>query len=112
MCKAFTMHRLARGLEMTDTYAVTCLNTAYRELSALPTADRRRVMAALGPLTSDPRPRGTQALKGELKGQRGLRVGHHRVVYEVDDERREVRVCEIAHRRDAYSKAGRRRRGH
>lgn len=82
-------------------YRLRLGSSARRELLALPTATRRRVRAALDLLTSDPRPRGTQALKGKLRGLRKLRVGDYRIVYEVDDEAAEVRVRGIAHRRGA-----------
>ncbi len=41
------------------------------------------------------------ALKGELRGLR-LRVGDHRILYEVQDDALVVLVVRVAHRRDAY----------
>jgi len=42
------------------------------------------------------------ALKGELRGLRRLRVGDYRVVYELRDDMLVVLVVRVAHRREAY----------
>ena len=42
------------------------------------------------------------ALKGHLRGLRRLRVGDHRVLYEVRDDELIVLVVRIAHRREVY----------
>jgi mRNA interferase RelE/StbE len=41
-------------------------------------------------------------VKGELSGLRRLRVGHHRIVYEVIESRVTILVVRIAHRREVY----------
>ena len=62
--------------------------------------DRTRIVAAIDRLAETPHL--GAALKGDLRGLRRLRVGDHRIVYEVRDEELVVLVVRVAHRRDAY----------
>jgi mRNA-degrading endonuclease RelE of RelBE toxin-antitoxin system len=54
-----------------------------------------------GPLSENPRRVGA-ALRNELEGVWSARRGTYRVVYRIDDERREVIVLRVGHRRDVY----------
>lgn len=58
------------------------------------------VSEALGLLERDPH--AGHLLRGRLKGLRSLRVGAYRVVYQVIDDGRTVRVAAIRHRSVAY----------
>jgi mRNA interferase RelE/StbE len=58
------------------------------------------VEGALGLLERDPR--AGHVLRGRLRGLRSLRVGAYRVVYQLTDEGRGVRVVAIRHRSVAY----------
>jgi mRNA interferase RelE/StbE len=51
-------------------------------------------------LTENPEPFGSQKLK-ETDYSR-IRVGDYRIIYSVDDNRKEAKVLSIAHRRDVY----------
>jgi mRNA-degrading endonuclease RelE of RelBE toxin-antitoxin system len=55
----------------------------------------------LGALINNPRRVG-KPLQRELTGLYSARVGLYRVVYEIDDDRSEVRVLYIDHRADVY----------
>lgn len=44
-----------------------------------------------------------QALRGDLKGYRKLRIGHYRVIYKVEEEL--VKVDKIGHRSSVYKEA-------
>ena len=57
------------------------------------------ILTALG---DDPRPPGSQKLVG-LEAYR-VRVGDHRVIYEIDDPARAVIVVRVRHRREVYRK--------
>ncbi|MYB24414.1 MAG: type II toxin-antitoxin system RelE/ParE family toxin [Acidimicrobiia bacterium] len=57
-----------------------------------------------GPLLSEPRRLGA-ALRNELEGLWSLRRGAYRVVYRIDDARREVVVLRVGHRREVYRPA-------
>jgi mRNA interferase RelE/StbE len=41
-------------------------------------------------------------LRGRLRGLRSLRVGSYRVIYQLDEHGREVRVVAVSHRTVAY----------
>ena len=62
--------------------------------------DRVRIVQAIDRLAEHPW--AGSALKGELRGLRRIRVGRHRVVYEVLDDALVVLVVRVAHRREAY----------
>jgi len=55
---------------------------------------------ALGLLEREPY--AGHALRGRLRGLRSLRVGAFRVIYQLTDDGREVRVAAIRHRSVAY----------
>jgi mRNA interferase RelE/StbE len=57
-----------------------------------------------GPLPNDPRRVGVP-LRDELEGIWSARRGTYRVLYRIDDERREVIVLRVGHRRDIYRPA-------
>lgn len=54
-----------------------------------------------GPMLDNPRRVGV-ALWDDLEGLWSARRGTYRVLYRIDDARREVVVLRVAHRRDAY----------
>ncbi len=55
---------------------------------------------ALGSLERDP-PAGHE-LRGRLRGLRSLHVGAYRIIYQLTDANRTVRVAAIRHRSTAY----------
>ena len=55
----------------------------------------------LGPLTEDPHRVG-HPLRRELEGLLAARRGPYRVVYEVDEQTRQIRVLWVDHRADVY----------
>lgn len=58
------------------------------------------VVEALGLLEREPE--AGHALRGRLSGLRSLRVGVYRIIYELDEQRRVVRVLTIRHRAIVY----------
>jgi mRNA interferase RelE/StbE len=82
-------------------YEIQISRTASRAIRSLPSDMRVRVVRAIDLLVSDARPPGTEKLRGFDRVYR-MRVGQHRVIYEVDDESRLVRVIRVGHRRDVY----------
>ncbi|MGH9056443.1 MAG: type II toxin-antitoxin system RelE family toxin [Acidimicrobiales bacterium] len=55
---------------------------------------------ALGLLERDPE--AGKALRGRLRGLRSLRVGTYRVIYQLDEQHRLVRVLTVRHRAVAH----------
>lgn len=86
------------------TYTLYLESRAEKELEELPNAVLHRIDAKLQLLKEMPRPRGVVKLKGkEAEGWR-VRVGNYRILYLIDDYKREVRVYRIKHRQEAYRK--------
>ena len=56
---------------------------------------------ALGLLEREPE--AGHLLRGRLQGLRSLRVGTYRIIYQVDDDERLVRVLAVRHRSVAYT---------
>jgi mRNA interferase RelE/StbE len=83
-----------------DAYKLFIKPSAVKELEAIPTEDRRRIVRRIESLSTDPKPPGSEKLSGEDKYR--VRQGNYRVIYWVSDGRREVIVFKVGHRRDVY----------
>ena len=59
------------------------------------------VVEALGLLEREPE--AGHLLRGRLRGLRSLRVGTYRIIYQLDDDQRLVRVLAVRHRSVAYT---------
>ncbi len=82
-------------------YEVYLESAAQRDLKRLAAEDFRRVVPAIKALANDPRPSGCRKLSGSKSDWR-LRIGDHRVIYEIDDRAHAVKVMRVRHRREAY----------
>ena len=82
-------------------YEVFLERAAERALKRLSRRDFTRIITAIKELAANPRPSGCRKLSGGDWDWR-LRIGDYRVLYEVDDEARAVRVLLVRHRREAY----------
>ncbi len=74
---------------------------AEKELRRLSDEVHDRVIEGISALATDPRPPGAKKLAGSTSNWR-IRVGQYRVLYEIADTVRIVRVYRVRHRRDAY----------
>lgn len=83
-------------------YRLLIKASAAKELeSAGSKSDRQRIFARIQSLAADPRPPGAEKLAG-YTDQLRVRQGNYRIVYSVDEERREVTIFRIGHRKDVY----------
>ena len=80
-------------------YRVLLERGAEKDLSRLSSGMRDRIIAAIQALANNPRPQGCRKLAGSKSDWR-IRVGDYRVVYEIADEIRVVRVNRVRHRRE------------
>ena len=81
-------------------YAVRIKRSAANALRKIDPQHRRRIVLAIDRLAEEPHAGGV--LKGEFGGLRRIRVGSHRIVYEVYEGELTVLVVRVAQRRDAY----------
>lgn len=82
-------------------YKVIIKRAATKYLALLGKADQQRIAAAIDKLAINPRPVGCCKLT-EHDDRWRIRVGDHRVVYEVIDKDLVVTVIVAGHRRDVY----------
>ena len=83
-------------------YRLLIKSSAAKELDAAGTkADRLRIVRRIQTLIGNPRPQGSEKLAGYADRYR-IRQGRYRIIYLIDDERREVTIFKIGHRRDVY----------
>ncbi|GAA4745113.1 type II toxin-antitoxin system RelE/ParE family toxin [Gordonia alkaliphila] len=83
------------------TYRITYVASAAKALRKLDKQTARRILQAIEKLADDPRPPGCITLQGG-HGELRIRVGDHRVVYDVEDDELIVLVLRLGHRRDVY----------
>ena len=82
-------------------YRVLLERGAERDMDRLSRNIYDRVITAIQALARNPRPSGCRKLTGSKKDWR-IRGGDYRVVYEIADQAREVRVNRVRHRREVY----------
>ena len=82
-------------------YRVFLERTAERDLNRLSNSMHDRAIVAIQALAKNPRPAGCRKLTGTDNDWR-IRVGDYRVIYEIADDIRVVRVNRARHRREVY----------
>lgn len=83
-------------------YRLLIKSSAAKELEAIGAkADRQRIVQRVRNLAEDPRPQGSEKLAGYADRYR-VRQGSYRVIYLINDERREVTIFKIGDRKDVY----------
>ncbi len=82
-------------------YEVHLENAAQRDLKKLTAEIYHRIVSHLKELKSNPRPSGSRKITGSKNDWR-VRAGDYRILYEIDDRRRQVNVMKIRHRREVY----------
>ena len=83
-------------------YKVLIKASAGKELERLGTkSDRARIVERIQAMAENPRPHGCEKLAGYSNRFR-IRQGNYRVVYLVDDHRREITIFKVGDRKDVY----------
>jgi mRNA interferase RelE/StbE len=82
-------------------YEVQLSRQAEKDLRRLPAEIFRRLIPEIRALAEVPRPPGCRKLTGSERDYR-IRIGEYRVLYEILDDVRQVRVYRVGHRRDVY----------
>ena len=86
---------------MTVSYKVLVKRSAEKELRGIPKAVLSKIVSKIGTLASNPRPHGCESLAGSDRQYR-LRQNDYRIVYVIDDAKREVTIAKVAHRSEVY----------
>jgi mRNA interferase RelE/StbE len=82
-------------------FSVLLERAAEKDLARLPARIHDRVIAAIMGLGKNPRPPGCRKLAGSKDDWR-IPVGDYRVVYEIAEAVRIVRINRVRHRREIY----------
>ena len=82
-----------------ESYKVCLKATVARDYEEIDSkADRRRILGKFAALTTNPRL--AEAIKlPERDDLYRICLAHHRVIYEIDDQQKQVTIFRIAHRR-------------
>jgi mRNA interferase RelE/StbE len=82
-------------------YEVYLERAAERDLRKLPAETFHPIIPRIRALAETPRPPGCRKLTGSDSDWR-IRIGEYRVIYEIDDAGKTVRIFRVRHRREAY----------
>lgn len=82
-------------------YEVFLEKATQRDLRALSRENFHRIIPRIEELARNPRPSGCHKIAGSKSDWR-VRVGNYRIIYEVDDKAKVVRVMRVRHRREVY----------
>jgi mRNA interferase RelE/StbE len=82
-------------------YEVYIEKAAERDLKKIPTADFKRIIPHLKGLAKDARPIGSRKISGSECDWR-IRVGTYRIIYELNEKEKTLKILRIRHRREAY----------
>ena len=82
-------------------YEVMLERAAQHELKRLPAQDFHRIISRIKALSDIPRPRGCKKRVGSKSDWR-IRIGNYRIVFEIDDREKVVRVMKVRRRSEAY----------
>lgn len=82
-------------------YRVLIERAAEKDLARVSTEIQDQLILAIRALATSPRPPGCRKLTGSRNDWR-IRVSDYRVIYEIADEIRIVRVNRVRHRREVY----------
>ena len=86
---------------MTASYKLVVKRSAERELRTVPKGILLKITAKIRGLSAEPRPHGCESLAGSQKYYR-IRQNDYRIVYTVNDPKKEVIIVKIGHRGEVY----------
>lgn len=84
-------------------YLITYKPSAAKALRKLDRQYQQAIIGAIEALAYEPRPGGVEKLQGGA-GEYRIRVGSHRVVYDINDGELIILVLHLGHRKDIYRK--------
>lgn len=82
-------------------YDVYIERAAERDIKRFSEQIVHRIVPKLRSLSEDLRPDGCRKI-ARSKSDWRIRVGHYRIIYEIDDKEKAVRIMRVIHRKTAY----------
>jgi mRNA interferase RelE/StbE len=83
-----------------EKYKIFFKKSALKELEKVPKTTLRKVVKKIQKLSDNPKPVGSQKLSNYNLYR--IRQGDYRVVYFIDNEKSEIQIFKIGHRKDIY----------
>ena len=83
------------------TYHLIILKKAVKDIQKLDPSVAQMIWRHIEALSENPRPPASKKLKGSQNLYR-LRIRDWRVIYEINDSKKVVKVIHVFHRKDAY----------
>lgn len=84
-------------------YDVYLERAAERDLNRLQSFEFERIIIAIRKLKENPRPQGCRKITGSKSDWR-IRAGDYRIIYEIDDKGRVIKIFRIRNRKEVYRK--------
>ena len=81
-------------------YSVFFRKSVREDIEAIPKRDRKRILARIAALSTEPRPYGCEKLSDQERYR--IRQGRYRIVYSIQDDELTVWVIKVGHRKDVY----------
>ncbi|MCD6237862.1 MAG: type II toxin-antitoxin system RelE/ParE family toxin [Thermotogae bacterium] len=82
-------------------YEIYLERAAERDLKRISAKQFQHIISKIKVLAANPRPTGCRKITGSKSDWR-IRIGNYRVIYEIDDKEKIVRILRIRHRREVY----------
>lgn len=82
-------------------YEVYIERAAEKDLKKLSAEDFHRIVPTIKALTDESRPSGCRKITGSKSDWR-IRIGEYRIIYEINEKEKAVRIFRVKHRRDDY----------
>lgn len=83
-------------------YTIRIERLAQKSLASIPQPYQDHIIDAIYNLATIPRPHGTCKLSG--KDAWRIRVGDYRIIYEIDDNKLNILIITLGHRKEIYRK--------
>ena len=85
------------------TYQIRAPETIREAITHFPPMLKQEIKEAFRFLSREPYD--GEPLKWDLEGKRKFRIGHYRIIYEIQVSERAIEIFAVGHRRDIYEKA-------
>jgi len=82
-------------------YELLIERRAEKDLKKLETSLFTVVVEKIKSLSENPHPAGSRKLSGSQNDRR-IRIGDYRVLYEIDNKARTIKIMRVKHRREVY----------
>ncbi|MBI4357794.1 MAG: type II toxin-antitoxin system RelE/ParE family toxin [Candidatus Omnitrophica bacterium] len=82
-------------------YKLLIIPKAEKQILDLPRSIIAQITSKIEALAQNPRPFGAKKLAGQGGGYR-LRSGDYRILYTIDDTKKEITIYKASHRKEAY----------